>query len=141
MRLTQLDLDRLAADRGLKLTPQRRAIVEFLEHAHHHPTAEDVFVAVNSRFPLTSRATVYNTLHLLKEASLVREVSREGVVRFDPNLSPHHHFVCRGCGLVEDLDWNTIQPIDVSRIDGRQKVESFDLTLHGLCAGCAESNT
>jgi Fur family transcriptional regulator, peroxide stress response regulator len=136
MRLSQQRLDALASERGLKMTPQRRAIVEYLERAFHHPTADDVFVAVNERFPLTSRATVYNTLNLLKEASLVREISRDGVVRFDPNLDPHHHFVCRKCGKVEDLAWDAVPPIDVATIPGDQRVESFDLTLHGLCGAC-----
>ena len=118
------------------MTPQRRAIVEYLENAFHHPTADEVFVAVNAQFPLTSRATVYNTLNLLKEASLIREIARAGVVRFDPNLSEHHHFICRKCGRVEDLPWDAIAPIDVSSLLRDQRVESFDVTLHGVCSQC-----
>jgi Fur family transcriptional regulator, peroxide stress response regulator len=136
MRTSREQLDSLAIERGLKMTPQRRAIVEYLESAFHHPTADEVFIAVNAQFPLTSRATVYNTLHLLKEMSLVREISREGVVRFDPNLDEHHHFICRKCGRVEDLPWDAIPPIDMTSLEGQQRVESFDLILHGLCASC-----
>jgi Fur family peroxide stress response transcriptional regulator len=139
MRTSQEQLESLAVERGLKMTPQRRAIVEYLEKAFHHPTADEVFVAVNSQFPLTSRATVYNTLNLLKEASLVREIARDGVVRFDPNLDEHHHFICRTCGRVEDLPWDAIPPIDVTSLEGRQRVESFDITLYGVCAGCQPS--
>ena len=129
----------MTQERGLKMTPQRRAIVEYLEHAFHHPTADDVFVAVNAQFPLTSRATVYNTLNLLKEASLVREIARDGVVRFDPNLDEHHHFICRKCGRVEDLPWDAIPPINVTALPGQQRVETFDITLYGVCAGCQPS--
>src|SRR5438093_10477299 len=124
MRLTRQHIETLAAERGLKLTPQRRAIVEFLAGALHHPSAEDVVVAVNSRFPLTSRATVYNTLKLLKDASLVRELSRDGVVRYDPNLDRHHHFICRGCGRVEDLPWESVQPLDTSTMEGDRTIQS-----------------
>jgi Fur family transcriptional regulator, peroxide stress response regulator len=138
MRLSKQQLEDLAVDRGLKMTPQRRAIVEFLERAYHHPTAEDVFVAVNERFPLTSRATVYNTLNLLKQASLVREITRDGVVRFDPNLSEHHHFICRACGVVEDLPWEAVQPPDVSAL--AQRIESVDITLYGLCTACQDKS-
>ena len=140
MRLSQQQLESLAIERGLKMTPQRRAIVEYLEHAFNHPTAEDVYVAVNARFPLTSRATVYNTLNLLKAASLVREIARDGVVRFDPNLSEHHHFICRQCGSVEDLPWEAVPPVDLSALEGAKRVESFDLTLHGVCAACGSGS-
>ena len=140
MRTSKEQLESLAIERGLKMTPQRRAIVEYLENAFHHPTADEVFVAVNAQFPLTSRATVYNTLNLLKEASLVREIARDGVVRFDPNLDEHHHFICRKCGRVEDLPWDAIPPIDVTSLEGQQRVESFDITLHGVCAGCEDLN-
>lgn len=136
MRTSKEQLESLAIERGLKMTPQRRAIVEYLEKAFHHPTADEVFVAVNAQFPLTSRATVYNTLNLLKDMSLVREIARDGVVRFDPNLDEHHHFICRKCGCVEDLPWDAIPPIDMTSIEGQQRVESFDLTLHGVCASC-----
>ena len=136
MRLSQQKVRTLAAERGLKLTPQRRAIVECLEGAFNHPTAEEVFVAVNRRFPLTSRATVYNTLHLLKEADLIREIARDGVVHFDPNLGPHHHFICRACGKVEDLPWDVVKPINLSEVAGQQRVESFDVTFQGVCATC-----
>lgn len=139
MRLSREQLESVAIERGFKMTPQRRAIVEYLEQAFHHPTADEVFVAVNAQFPLTSRATVYNTLNLLKEASLVREIARDGVVRFDPNLDEHHHFICRKCGRVEDLPWEAIPPIDLSVLHGDQRVESFDLTLHGVCAKCGSS--
>jgi Fe2+ or Zn2+ uptake regulation protein len=139
MRTSKEQLESLAVERGLKMTPQRRAIVEYLEKAFHHPTADEVFVAVNAQFPLTSRATVYNTLNLLKEASLVREIARDGVVRFDPNLDEHHHFICRKCGRVEDLCWDVSSPIDVRALDGPQRVESIDVTLYGVCGACDAS--
>jgi Fe2+ or Zn2+ uptake regulation protein len=141
MRLSRQQLDALAVERGLKTTPQRRAIVDYLEHAFNHPTAEEVFAAVNAQFPRTSRATVYNTLNLLKDASLVREIARDGVVRFDPNLSPHHHLICRICGRVEDLPWESIPELDVSALGAEQRIESFEITLHGVCASCGANST
>lgn len=59
---------------GLKMTPQRRAIIEFLQSSVDHPTAEDIMNAVNERFPMTSRPTVYNTLNWLKGSGLINEV-------------------------------------------------------------------
>ncbi len=135
-RLTTAHLKDLAASRGFKLTPQRRAIVDYLHSAHHHPSAEEVLHAINRRFPMTSRATVYNTLNMLKDEGLVLEVFEDGVSRFDPNLAPHHHFVCRNCGAVEDIDWDAIPAIEDVTLPGRQSVETFAVTFRGLCSAC-----
>lgn len=136
-RLTQQKVETLIREKGLKLTPQRQAIVEYLQGCTHHPTADDIFAAVNERFPLTSRATVYNTLNWLKEVGQVSEVFEGGVARFDPNLEPHYHFVCRGCGSVEDIEPDAFGPLPNYNLPGRQTVESFDITMRGLCAKCA----
>ncbi len=126
----------MAQSRGLKMTPQRRAIVEYLQAATHHPTADEVFTAVNRKFPMTSRATVYNTLHWLKEAGMVAEVFEGGAVRFDPNTGDHHHFVCRQCGKVEDVDCDLLGRLQVCDLPGQQQVESFEVTLRGRCFDC-----
>jgi Fur family peroxide stress response transcriptional regulator len=120
----------------LKMTPQRRAIIEYLESAIHHPTAEEVFRAVNEKFPMTSRATVYNTLNWLKGGGLVREVYEGGVVRFDPNTSDHHHFVCRKCGRVEDVENEIIGSYQLEPLLGNHTVENFEIILRGICADC-----
>jgi Fur family transcriptional regulator, peroxide stress response regulator len=126
----------MVQSRGLKMTPQRRMIVQYLQAAAHHPTAEEVLRAVNRKFPMTSRATVYNTLNWLKEAGMVREVYEGGSVRFDPNTGHHHHFVCRRCGRVEDVECDLVGAMNVCPLPGRQKVEQVEVTLRGLCAPC-----
>lgn len=96
-----------------------------------------MFAEVNRRFPMTSRATVYNTLNLLKEAGLLHEVFEDGVSRFDPVLDPHHHFVCRACGSVEDVDWEVLPALPGRKLlSGKQRVETYEVTLRGLCAAC-----
>lgn len=138
-RLSPNDLDELARERGLNLTPQRRAIVEYLHMAANHPTADDVFEAVNNRFPMTSRATVYNTLRLLSDAGLLQEVSEDGVSRFDPVLDPHHHFVCRVCGQMDDVAASAFESLSGVTLQGR-RVESYEVTVRGVCAACAKRN-
>ncbi|MDX2030044.1 MAG: Fur family transcriptional regulator [Blastocatellia bacterium] len=135
--MNQQSVEMMVQSYGLKMTPQRRAIVEYLESAHHHPTAEDVMGAVNRLFPMTSRATVYNTLNWLREAGLVAEVHEGGQVRFDPNTSHHHHFICRRCNQVRDIEENTLGTIQVHRhLPGGLLVEDFEVTLRGLCDLC-----
>ncbi len=90
---------------GVKPTPQRMVIAEYLLNTCDHPTAEDVLAAVAGKLPVDlSRATVYNTISSLKDAGLVREVFTEpGKVRYDANLFDHHHFVDRKSGRVFDV--------------------------------------
>src|SRR5919112_1013778 len=88
----------------LRLTPQRFAVLEYLTRAAGHPTADQIAAEINRRFPRASRATVYNALKALRDAGLVREVAtEEALTRYESNVEPHHHFVCRSCGKVEDV--------------------------------------
>jgi Fur family peroxide stress response transcriptional regulator len=137
-RLSQNAVETMARERGLKMTPQRRMIVDYLQSATCHPTADDVLKAVNDRYPMTSRATVYNTLNWLKEAGMVREVFEGGDLRFDPNMGGHHHFVCRGCGRIEDVDCDLVGEIRFCPLPGKQEVEVYEVTLRGLCVDCSK---
>ncbi len=90
--------------RGVRMTPQREAILEFLAQTTLHPTAAEVYEAVRERFPHVARATVYNTLNLLARLGLIVELRREGgAVRYETDLHPHINLICLHCGKVEDL--------------------------------------
>ncbi len=89
---------------GLRCTTQRYAEMAFLMEHHSHPTAAEIFEAVNRADPRSSRATTYNNLRDLVQAGLVREVAVEGrAARFDAKDTRHHHFICDRCGTVEDI--------------------------------------
>jgi len=92
---------------GLKLTPQRIAIVRELADDLSHPTAQSLFERLRPTFPTMSFATVYNTLDALVRCGLtgsLRLGDGRGAVRFDPNTEPHDHAVCDVCGVVIDID-------------------------------------
>src|SRR2546421_10854580 len=90
---------------GLRCTPQRFAVIAFLMEPTAHPTAAEIFEAVNRVDPRSSRATTYNNLRDLVQAGLVREEAVEGrSARFDAKGMRHHHFVCDRCGKVEELE-------------------------------------
>lgn len=138
-RLHAKAVETMVTSTGLKMTPQRRAIVEYLQSSHQHPTADEVMTAVNEKFPMTSRATVYNTLNWLKGAGLVREVFEGGVVRYDPNVSDHHHFVCRLCGKVEDIECDAVGSIQVCSLPGNPMIENYQVTVRGVCGACLQT--
>jgi Fe2+ or Zn2+ uptake regulation protein len=121
---------------GLRCTPQRYAVMAFLMENNEHPTAAEIFEAVNRADPRSSRATTYNNLRDLVQAGLVREVAVEGrSARFDAKGLRHHHFICDRCGNVEDLDWYDVpKPASVSL--GKRVLRECELIFRGLCAKC-----
>ena len=124
---------------GLKLTYQRIVIFEEVAKSQDHPDAETVFRGVRDRVPTVSLDTVYRTLWMLNAMGLITTVGppREKV-RFDADVSPHHHFVCSRCGAVYDVHCSNLGPIDApDEITGVGQVESVRLELRGLCRRCA----
>src|SRR5580704_8143690 len=94
---------------GLRCTPQRYAVMACLMERNRHPTASEIFEAVNRVDPRSSRATIYKNLRDLVQAGLVREVAVEGrAARFDAKGTRHHHFICDRCGNVEDIGWYNV---------------------------------
>jgi Fe2+ or Zn2+ uptake regulation protein len=109
----------------------------FLMECKRHPTAEEIFEAVNRVDPRSSRATTYNNLRDLVRAGLVREVAVEGrAARFDARGMRHHHFICDRCGNVEDMEWYDVPKPDSDSL-GTRIVRECELIFRGLCAKCA----
>jgi Fur family peroxide stress response transcriptional regulator len=124
---------------GLKLTPQRLAIVRELADDLTHPTAQELFERLQPAFPTMSFATVYNTLDALAKLGLVGSLRLGSAVRFDPNTSPHHHAVCDRCGAVVDLP-ATSPTAAVKRSIAKSAgfaVRVEQRTYRGLCSRCA----
>jgi len=130
---------------GLKLTPQRLAIVRELAEDESHPTAQELFERLRSDLPTMSFATVYNTLDALSAAGLCAALSLSpGSGRFDPNMAPHHHLVCDRCGSVRDLpSAPAVDPPDqdavrreIARVAPGFEVRSVEKIMRGRCAAC-----
>ncbi len=133
---------------GLKVTPQRMAIVKLFANDHSHPTAQDLFDKLRPAFPSMSFATVYNTLHALAHAGLAAIVRLPGkrgeTARFDPNSTPHHHAVCDHCGAVVDVAAGTLAPTAAAFQKVRRAIPGFrvravERVYRGLCASCAQA--
>jgi Fur family transcriptional regulator, peroxide stress response regulator len=122
---------------GLRCTPQRYGVMAFLMEHTGHPTAAEIFEAVNRLDPRSSRATTYNNLRDLVQAGLVREVAVEGrAARFDAKGMRHHHFICDRCGEVEDIEWYDV-PRPASDSLGKRVLRECELIVRGLCTKCA----
>ena len=120
---------------GLKVTPQRLAILRELADDRSHPTAMELFERLREELPTMSFATVYNTLAALSEQGLcVARALEPGPVRFDPNMVPHDHAVCEDCGLVVDLPVEQTGGVPEMAGFAVRKVERI---YRGSCADCA----
>ena len=123
---------------GLRVTPQRRAILELLANDDSHPTAEQVYQRVLAVMPDVSRTTVYNTLGELSdlgELTPVHDVS-EGGQRYDTNSEAHRHLYCVECHSLIDIDPDfegmSLSPEEASGY----RILSRQVTFHGICPDC-----
>jgi Fur family peroxide stress response transcriptional regulator len=87
-----------------KRTPQRLAILDYLEGNTSHPSAEDIYRTVSKKYQSMSFATVYNTLNTLAKAGTLRELTIDPErKRYDPDITLHHHLICVFCGKIADV--------------------------------------
>jgi len=121
---------------GMRLTPQRDAILEYLESTRSHPTAQEVYEEVKKRFPYVSRATVYNTLGTMTRLGLLTEIKRtEGAIRYETDPTPHANVICLHCGSVQDVPLVVEPKADLSSLPGFEIV-STHVEIYGYCAKC-----
>ncbi len=130
----------LLRKKGLKLTPQRRLIIDILLHDRTHPTVEEVYKKVLETMPEVSRTTVYNTIREMLNLGEVAEVQdlSDGGIRYDTTGEPHHHFFCVRCRALVDVDL-ALPPVAESSSELADCVIlKQQLTLYGLCPACSE---
>jgi len=90
--------------KGIRLTPQRLAILSYLDGNTSHPSAEDIYKAVLKNIPTMSFATVYNNLEVLRDNGNIKELTIDSKrKRYDPNTAPHHHLICVKCKSIVDI--------------------------------------
>jgi len=125
-------------DKGIRLTPQRIAILKFLEGNTDHPAAEDIYRKVRRRYPTISFATVYNTLQTLTEKGDLLEITIDPTRRhYDPNTTPHHHIVCTDCNEIMDVfvDYSDVLTLP-SYVLREFKPVGNHVDFYGVCRKC-----
>jgi Fur family ferric uptake transcriptional regulator len=130
---------RSAAERlrehGLRVTPQRRAILEVFTPDTGHLSADQVYERAAKEVPEIARATVYNTLADLLEAGLLRKVDGLGAVLYELSVDEgHHHFHCSDCGKLFDVNPGGAGGLD---LPGGFRVDRTQIMFEGLCSDCA----
>ena len=132
----------VAKKAGVKLTHQRLEIFRVVASSEEHPSAEAVYNEVREYMPTVSLDTVYRTLWLLTDLGLLATVApRESSMRFDANLTHHHHFRCVRCGLLRDFDSDELDALSVPDAVKRfGQVVSTNVEIRGICPECAKAS-
>lgn len=132
-----------AAD--LRVTRPRVAVLEAV-HSHPHADTDTIFGAVRAALPDVSRQAVYDVLHALTGARLIRRIQPSGsVARYESRVGDnHHHVVCRGCGVIADVDCAVgeapcLIPSDSGALDGFV-LDEAEVIYWGLCPECAAAH-
>jgi Fur family peroxide stress response transcriptional regulator len=133
------DLISKLRERGFRLTPQRMAVLKILAASKQHPSVEQIYHRMKPDFPMTSLATVYRTVALLKEMGEVLELGfSDDSNRYDggrPN--PHPHVICIKCKKIvhPELDIISRLPLEVAQKTG-YRIVHHRVDFFGICPAC-----
>lgn len=125
---------------GLKLTPQRLAILEYLKGNTSHPSAEDIYSTIRKKYPTISFATVYKTLEALKIKGNLTELTIDPERRrYDPDTSRHNHLICIECKSIVDIHRDF--PVSIpDGIDTSFELIGSHIEFYGICPECKNRN-
>jgi len=124
--------------KGLKLTPQRRLILDIIHESGGHLTAEEIFDYVHARVPGVNKSTIYRTLELLEELGCVfKSELGDRFIYHHAEEGHHHHLVCRVCGKSIDCDEDVFLPVERA-LDEKYgfQIDFRHVVMSGLCAEC-----
>jgi Fur family transcriptional regulator, peroxide stress response regulator len=125
----------------VKLTHQRMIIFQEVAESEEHPNAESVCKAVRKKLPMISLDTVYRTLWMLQDLGLIHIIGGRDRVRLDGNMKPHHHFVCKECGLMRDLFSNEFDRVKIPKeVADFGNGEVLHIEVKGFCIECMKKS-
>ncbi|WP_239532770.1 Fur family transcriptional regulator [Rhodococcoides corynebacterioides] len=126
---------------ALRVTRPRLAVLDAV-HEHPHADTDTVYGAVRATLPDVSRQAVYDVLHALTTAGLVRRIQPSGSVsRYESRIGDnHHHVVCRACGTIADVECAVGEAPCLTPSEARGfVVDEAEVIYWGLCENCSTS--
>nr|WP_293771440.1 Fur family transcriptional regulator [Sporichthya sp.] len=134
-----LDYTQMLRDATLRVTRPRIAVLSAV-HAHPHADTDSIIRAVRGELPEVSHQAVYDSLHTLTDAGLVRRIQPAGsVARYESRVNDnHHHVVCRSCNAIADVDCAVgATPCLTASDDHGFTLDEAEVIYWGLCPTCA----
>lgn len=130
-------------EKGYKLTPQRRAIVDvIIRNEGNHLTTEEIYDLVKIECPEIGLATVYRTVQLLEELGVICKLDlNDGCSRYElvheDEMHQHHHLVCNNCGKVIEVQGDLLEILE-QEIQSKYdfQIKNHSVKFYGLCSDC-----
>lgn len=122
----------------MRYSKQRELILQTLQKNAIHPSAEQLYELIKREEPAISLATVYRNLNLLAQQKIIKKIDGlEETSHFDHNICPHHHFFCKKCKRIFDINIDIIpNKIDEFLQKDGMNVEEYEVSFRGICANC-----
>jgi Fur family transcriptional regulator, stress-responsive regulator len=133
------DFQQMLRGAALRVTRPRVAVLSAV-YAHPHADTDSIIGAVRRDLPKVSHQAVYDSLHALTAAGLVRRIQPSGsVARYESRVGDnHHHVVCRSCGAIADADCAVSEAPCLTASDDRgYSIDEAEVIYWGLCPGCS----
>lgn len=141
MSISNKDIRELFAEKGLKITPQRIAILEAIYNLNNHPTVEEITHQIRKNNPNIATGTVYKVLDTLVENDLITKVKTDkDIMRYDGVIKKHHHLYCSECDLIEDYEDEELDELLRNYFKNKNiegfKMEDIVLQIRGTFEKC-----
>lgn len=126
---------------GYKVTPQRLAVYEVINHNPTHPNAEAIYKILQPNYPSMSLATVYKTMEIFAKIGVVQVLQcAEDAHRYDYNTTPHAHIRCEKCNRVIDIDMDQEGLRKAAAEQSGFVVNGVSISFVGICPDCREKS-
>ncbi|MCG7608609.1 transcriptional repressor [Mycobacterium sp. CnD-18-1] len=138
---TTADFQQMLRSADLRVTRPRVAVLHAVS-THPHADTDTIIRAVRDELPDVSHQAVYDSLHALTAASLVRRIQPSGsVARYESRIGDnHHHVVCRSCGAIADVDCAAgSAPCLSASEDHGYEIDEAEVIYWGICPECSVS--
>jgi Fur family peroxide stress response transcriptional regulator len=142
METKQARIDELVIklrEQGLRLTPQRLAVLKTVIGSQEHLSADEIYARLRVDYPMIGLATVYKTLSVLKEMGEIAVLNFDNQgARYDGSgLEPHPHFICKRCNAIIDLEEEALEnlTLKIASKSGYQ-ITDYRLDFFGICPNC-----
>ncbi|MFC1626631.1 Fur family transcriptional regulator [Patescibacteria group bacterium] len=122
-----------------RVTNQQVAILDYLQSTKSHPTADDVFQAVQKKLPRISLGTVYRNLKKLHSHNLLNEIEYDGIMRYDACTDAHHHLFCNDCKKIIDYNESFSELDTFIKNKKIGKLQRYSISFYGVCTDCERS--
>lgn len=123
--------------KGLKVTPQRLAVLEAIQKLNNHPSAENIIDNIKVTYPNISVATVYKVLETFVDQDILKKIKTENEInRYEFSIARHHHLFCDKTHEIKDFHNQELDHLIQSYFEKNQisnfEIKDFQLNINGI---------